>query len=148
MIALIQRVSQARITIATKVYSQINHGYVIFLGIFKEDSEKDVIKLTEKIVYLRIISDEFGKLNKSLPDSNGEILLVSQFTLCANLKGGRRPDFFSAKEPKDAEKLYNLFAKSLKQKGISTKTGQFAAYMEVQIFNNGPVTFILDSKIL
>lgn len=148
MIALIQKVIQARVLIQKKEYSSIDQGYVIFLGVFKEDNEKDIMKLVNKIVRLRIMPDDQRKMNKSIIDSMGEILLVSQFTLCANLKGGRRPDFFPAKEPKEAEKLYNIFAGRLKQKGISIKTGQFAAYMEVQIFNDGPVTFILDSKQL
>lgn len=146
MIALIQRVTQAAVFINKKQYSSINKGYIIFLGIFKEDAVLEIDKLVDKIVNLRIMSDENGKMNKSIIDTKDELLVVSQFTLCANLKDGRRPDFFPAKEPKDAERLYNIFTEKLKQKGVPVKTGKFAAYMEVQIFNSGPVTFILDSK--
>lgn len=94
------------------------------------------------------MSDENGKMNKSILDKKGEILLVSQFTLCADLKKGRRPSFIKAKELKEAEKLYELFAQKLNDKQIPAKTGKFAAYMDVQIFNDGPVTIILDSKKL
>ena len=148
MIALIQRVTKASVSINKQQYSAINNGYVILLGIFKDDTEKEAEKLVDKICNLRIMSDEQGKMNKSILDTKDEILLVSQFTLCADVKDGRRPSFIDAKEPKEAEKLYILFARQLEKKGIPTKTGKFAAYMEVQIFNDGPVTFILDSKNL
>lgn len=146
MITIIQRVTKAKVLINDKEYSSIKQGSVILLGIFKEDVESDIDKLVDKIINLRIMPDENGKMNKSIIDTKGEILLVSQFTLCTNLKGGRRPDFFPAKEPKEAERLYDLFTEKLKQKGIPVKTGRFAAYMEVRIFNSGPVTIILDSK--
>lgn len=148
MISLIQRVSKASVSIENKVYSLINHGYVILLGIFKDDTDQDVDKLAEKISTLRIMSDEKGKMNKSILDCKGEILLVSQFTLCADVKGGRRPSFINAMEPKEAEKLYNLLAQKLKAKNVTVRTGKFATYMEVAIFNDGPVTLILDSKEL
>ena len=146
MIALIQRVSQAKVSIDKKVYSQIGQGYVILLGIFKEDTEKDVDKLAEKISTIRIMPDAKGKIDKSILDSKEEILLVSQFTLCADVRGGRRPSFINAKEPKEAERLYLLLAKKLEEKHIPVKTGKFAAYMQVQILNDGPVTIILDTK--
>ena len=146
MVALIQRVTKAKVMIKNQVYSQTNHGYVIFLGIYKDDTEKDIEILVEKTVNLRIMSDGQKKMNRSILEIGGEILVVSQFTLCANLKGGRRPDFFPAKEAKEAEKLYELFIKKLREKNISVKTGQFGAYMEVQLINDGPVTIIIDSQ--
>ena len=148
MIALIQRVTKASVLIEKKVCSKIKNGYLIFLGVFKEDNEKDIHKLVDKIVNLRIMSDDQGKMNKSIIDTKGEILVVSQFTLCANLKGGRRPDFFPAEEPKKAERLYNLFIKKLMDTTLRVKSGQFAAYMQVKLVNDGPVTFILNSKLI
>ena len=146
MIALIQRVTKASVLIEKKVNSKIKNGYVILLGILKEDTENEVKKLAEKISVLRIMSDDQGKMNKSIIDTKGEILVVSQFTLCANLKGGRRPDFFPAEEPKKAERLYNLFIKKLMDTKLRVKSGQFAAYMQVKLVNDGPVTFIIDTK--
>lgn len=146
MIFLLQRVTGAKVIINNKIYSEIKQGYVILLGIFQEDNENDVIKSIEKIVNLRVMADKNGKMNRSILDTKGEILVVSQFTLCANLKGGRRPDFFPAKKPDQAEKLYDLFIQKLKEKNITVKSGLFAAYMNVKIFNDGPVTIIIDSK--
>ncbi|MBI4225619.1 D-tyrosyl-tRNA(Tyr) deacylase [Candidatus Roizmanbacteria bacterium] len=148
MIALIQRVTKGSVFINSQQFSAINKGYVVLLGIYKDDAENDVAKLVEKISTIRIMSDEQGKMNKSILDTKAEILLISQFTLCADVTGGRRPSFINAKEPKEAERLYNLFSKKLKEKNIPVKTGKFAAYMQVQIFNDGPVTIILDSKNL
>ncbi len=146
MIALIQRVSKSEVVIQDKPYSQIKKGYVILLGAFADDGEKDVKKLVEKIVNLRIMSDEQGRMNKSILDAKGEVLVVSQFTLSADLSGGRRPSFIKAMKPKEAEKLYELFVKILEEKGLNVKTGKFGQYMKVQISNDGPVTIIADSK--
>lgn len=146
MIALIQRVTKAEVNIKGKLFSSIGKGYVILLGIFENDDESDAEKLTEKIVNIRIMSDKDDKINHSIKDINGEILLVSQFTLCADVSGGRRPSFIKAKKPEEAEILYKLFGKQLTDNGINVKTGSFGNYMEVQIFNDGPVTIILDSK--
>ncbi|OGK30194.1 D-tyrosyl-tRNA(Tyr) deacylase [Candidatus Roizmanbacteria bacterium RIFCSPHIGHO2_12_FULL_33_9] len=148
MISLIQRVTKAKVSIKRKEYASTGKGYVILLGIFEEDNKTDVKKLVDKIVGLRIMSDNKDKMNLSIKDVNGEILLVSQFTLCADVSEGRRPSFIKAKEPKEAEKLYELFAKQLRNNGIKVKTGSFGDYMEVAIFNDGPVTIILDSKSL
>jgi len=148
MITVLQRVNKAKVIIENKLYSEINSGYLIFLGIFKEDSENDANKLVEKIINLRIMSDDQGKMNKSITEIGSEIMVVSQFTLCANLKGGRRPDFFPAMQPKEAEKLYNIFIKKLKTKNVRVKSGHFAAHMKIELTNDGPVTFILDSKNL
>lgn len=146
MIALIQRVNNAKVLIAKKVYSEISHGYLIFLGIFQDDNEEDIDKLVDKIVNLRIMADAQGKMNRSILDTKGEILVVSQFTLCADVTGGRRPSFVNAKNPQDAEKLYEQFAQKLKAKNLSVKTGKFAAYMDVQLSNDGPVTLIVKSS--
>lgn len=148
MIALIQRVSKGKVLIKNKTHSEIGSGYVILLGIFEGDDEKAVEKLIEKIVNLRIMSDEEGKMNKSIVETNCEILVVSQFTLSADLSGGRRPSFIKAMKPDEAEKLYEFFVKKLRGKDIPVKTGKFGEYMEVQIFNDGPVTIIADSKKL
>ena len=147
MITIIQRVSKAKVIIKGKQYSSIGAGYVILLGIFEDDTEQDVNKLVDKIVGLRIMSDNNDKMNLSIMDVKGEILVVSQFTLCADVSGGRRPSFIKAKKPEEAEKLYKLFVEKLKQAGLNVKTGKFGEYMEVQIFNDGPVTIILNSKI-
>lgn len=146
MIALIQRVNSGKVLINHKTHSEIKHGYVILLGIFEDDNEIDVGKLVEKISTLRIMSDQEGKMNLSIQDVKEEILVVSQFTLTAELAGGRRPSFIKAKKPEEAEKLYELFVKRLEDKGIGVKTGKFGENMEVQIFNDGPVTIIADSK--
>jgi len=146
MIVLIQRVKRAQVLIKEKLFAQINNGYVILLGIFDKDDEKDIFNLTEKVANLRIMSDEKGKMNKSILETKGEILLVSQFTLCADTEGGRRPSFIKAKPAKEAKILYQLFVQKLKEKNIPVKTGEFGEYMEVQIFNDGPVTIIINSK--
>lgn len=146
MIALIQRVTRSKVQINHKTVATIRAGYLIFLGVFENDSEEDVEKITEKITTMRIMSDEDGKMNKSIIDTKGEILLVSQFTLCADITSGRRPSFTKAKKPADAEKLYQLLVNKLTEKNIPVKTGQFGAYMDVRIHNDGPVTIIVDSK--
>lgn len=148
MRALIQRVSKGSVIIDGKIYSSIHHGFVILLGIFKTDSEEDINVLVPKIVNLRIMSDERGKMNKSIVDINGEILVVSQFTLCADSTKGRRPSFIYAMEPILAEKLYNTFVEKLQISKLTIKTGKFGAMMEVEIINDGPVTILLDSKTL
>ncbi len=148
MIALIQRVKRGKVTIEEKNHSEIGQGYVIFLGIYQEDTEKEVEKLAEKITNLRIMADEAGKMNRSILDVKGELLVVSQFTLTADLTFGRRPSFIKAKEPKEAEKLYDLFVEKLKNKGIGVKTGKFGEMMDIEILNSGPVTIIIDTKNL
>ncbi len=146
MIALIQRVTKAKVVIKNKTYSEIKNGYIILLGIFKQDTEQQGTKLANKITNLRIMSDKNKKMNQSILDTQGEILVVSQFTLCADTNQGRRPSFIKAKEPKEAKKLYHLFCQKLKEKNLIVKTGKFSTHMEVQIFNDGPVTIILSEK--
>lgn len=146
MIALIQRVTKGKVTTKERVVSEIGKGYVVLLGIFEEDTEKDVEKLAEKISTLRIMSDENEKMNLSITDAKGEILVVSQFTLVADLTYGRRPSFIKAKNPDEAKKIYELFVSILKSKDIPVKTGEFGTYMQLEIHNDGPVTIIADSK--
>jgi len=148
MIALIQRVTKGSVTKDEEVISHIEKGYVILLGIFEDDTEQDVDKLINKISNLRIMSDENDKLNLSIKDVNGKILLVSQFTLCADLSFGRRPSFIKAKKPEAARKLYELTIKKLINEGIDVQKGSFGQYMQVEIINDGPVTIIVDSEKL
>ena len=147
MIALLQRVSEAKVTIDDKISGEIGSGLLIFLGVFQNDALEDTKCLTNKIVHLRIFDDDAGKMNRSLLDVEGAVLVVSQFTLCANTKKGRRPSFIKAAQPKLGEKFYNNFIQDLKKRGVSVATGIFGAKMDVQLVNDGPVTFLLDSKI-
>ena len=147
MIALLQRVSEAKVTVDNKIAGEIGPGLLIFLGVFQNDAQEDIKFLTNKIVYLRIFDDDAGKMNRSLLDVEGAVLVVSQFTLCADTKKGRRPSFIKAAQPKLGEKFYNSFIQDLKERGISVATGIFGAMMDVHLVNDGPVTFVLDSKI-
>jgi len=146
MKAVIQRVDRANVSINNTIYSQIEKGYLILLGITHNDSEKEIKILANKIVNLRIFSNSEGKFDLSIKDVGGEILIVSQFTLYADTKKGRRPDFTKAARPELAKKLYELFIEEIKNNGINVKTGVFGAEMKVNLVNNGPVTIILDSE--
>lgn len=148
MKALLQRVTYADVFVGETKHSAIQSGYVVFLGIERDDTLQDIKKLVEKIAYLRINADENGKMNTSILDSKGSILLISQFTLCANIKGGRRPDFFPAMEPHVAEEMYEEFGKHMEQLGIPVQKGVFGEHMQITLTNDGPVTFFLDSKLL
>ena len=147
MIALLQRVSEAKVTVDDKIAGEIGSGLLIFLGVFQNDALEDTKFLTNKIVHLRLFDDDAGKMNRSLLDVEGAVLVVSQFTLCADTKKGRRPSFIKAAQPKLGEKFYNSFIQDLKERGISVATGIFGAMMDVHLVNDGPVTFVLDSKI-
>ena len=147
MIALLQRVSEAKVTVDNKITGEIGPGLLIFLGVFQNDALEDTKFLTNKIIHLRLFDDDAGKMNRSLLDVEGSVLVVSQFTLCADTKKGRRPSFIKAAQPKLGEKNYNNFIQDLKKKGVSVATGIFGAMMDVQLVNDGPVTFLLDSKI-
>lgn len=144
MKCLIQRVKRASVTIDEKLYSSIGHGLLTFVGVEKGDSIEHVQKMAEKIVKLRIFSDENGKMNKSLLDTKGEMLVVSQFTLCGDCKKGTRPSFDNSEAPEVANKLYEEFVKIVKSLEIRTQTGKFAANMSVELINDGPVTFMLE----
>ena len=147
MIALLQRVSEAKVTINDKIAGEIGPGLLIFLGVFQNDTQADTKFLTNKIIHLRIFDDDAGKMNRSLLDVEGAVLVVSQFTLCADTKKGRRPSFIKAAQPELGEKFYNSLIQDLKERGISVATGIFGAMMDVHLVNDGPVTFVLDSKI-
>lgn len=148
MIAVIQRVSYSSVKVEGKIVGEINKGLNILLGVKKGDTSEDVKKLVNKIVNLRIFQDENDKMNLSLLDVQGEALIISQFTLAGNIKKGRRPSFDSSETPDVANELYEEFVEEFKKVGIYTQTGEFGAYMDVSIQNDGPVTFIIDSKEL
>lgn len=146
MIAVFQRVSQAWVKVDGAEIARIGRGALILLGVAKEDGSKDAVVLADKIAPLRVFQDDAGKMNLSLQDIKGEALVVSQFTLVAELKRGRRPGFEPAAPPEKAEPLVADFVKMLKVQGVSVKEGRFGAHMEVGLVNDGPVTFVLDSK--
>jgi len=148
MRAVVQRVKESRVVVEGKVVGEIGRGLNVLLGIGKGDTEEEARKLAEKIVNLRIFEDEKGKFQYSLMDIGGEILVVSQFTLYANVKKGRRPSFEEAEKPEKAKQLYEFFVGYLREKGLKVETGVFGAMMEVYILNWGPVTIILDSEEL
>ena len=141
---LIQRVKNAKVSIAGNEYSSINKGILALVGIEKGDTTEIVEKLAKKAVNLRIFPDENDKMNRSLADINGEMLIVSQFTLCGNCKKGTRPSFDNSAPPEIANELYEKFAELVKSYGIKIGTGQFGAMMEVSLINDGPVTFMLE----
>ena len=146
MKAVIQRVSSASITVADKKISEIGYGFLILLGISREDEEKDVDYLVKKTAGLRIFKDDGQKMNLSIQDVGGEILVVSQFTLCADTRKGCRPAFVGAAEPKIAEKMYDQYCQKIQLLNIPISKGQFGASMDVGLINDGPVTIILDSR--
>lgn len=144
MKVLIQRVQRASVDIAKKTFSSISKGLLVFIGVEKGDSEEQVDKLAKKVVNLRIFPDENGKMNRSLIDIQGEMLVVSQFTLCGDCKKGTRPSFDNSAPPNIANELYEKFIESIKAYEIKTATGKFGAMMEVSLTNDGPVTFMLE----
>ncbi len=144
MKVVLQRVKNAKVKVNDKEISKIEKGFLIFLSIANDDSEKQVNSLVDKIFNLRVFSDENGKMNLSLKQVKGEVLVVSQFTLYANCRKGNRPSFKKAAEPKKAEILYNLFFEKI-SKLIPAKKGIFGAKMEISLVNDGPVTLILES---
>lgn len=146
MRAVIQRVSQSNVQVNNKIVGEINEGLMVLLGVSLEDTLEDVKFLAEKIVNLRIFEDEQGKMNLSVKDVKGKILSISQFTLYGDCRKGRRPSFVEAAKPDQAEKLYEEFNKYIKNLGVDLETGTFQADMKVFLINDGPVTFILDSK--
>jgi D-tyrosyl-tRNA(Tyr) deacylase len=146
MIAVIQRCSRGQVTVSDKVVGEISHGLVIFLGVQKNDTENDADFLVNKISVLRIFSDENDKMNLSIKDVNGSALVISQFTLCGDTKKGRRPSFIKAATPDDGNRLYEYFMLEMKKGGVPIESGEFGAMMNVELVNDGPVTFVLNSK--
>jgi len=145
MIAVIQRVKNASITVNRKEIAKIGNGLLILLGVMKNDSERDCQFLVNKISQFRIFNDVNNKMNLSIKDIQGEALVVSQFTLCADWLKGRRPSFVHAASPQQGTELYNNFVEDIINEGINTQTGEFGAMMDVSLINDGPVTFVLDS---
>jgi D-tyrosyl-tRNA(Tyr) deacylase len=143
---VLQRVRDASVEVEGKIVGQIGKGMVLLLGATIGDSEKEVVYLADKCANLRIFEDAQGKMNFSVQEIGGEILVISQFTLYGDTRKGRRPSFTEAMEPKEAERLYLMFIDYLKEKGLRVEQGVFGAKMLVKIFNDGPVTFVLDSK--
>jgi len=144
MKALIQRVKSASVTINNELYSEIGSGLLVFVGVEKADGHENAEKLADKILKLRIFEDENEKMNLSVSDVKGEILVVSQFTLCGDCKKGTRPSFDNSAPLDKAVELYEYFAECVKQSGLSVKTGKFRAMMDVALINDGPVTFFIE----
>ena len=146
MRAVIQRVSAARVVIEDKEYSRIGPGILVLLGVEKEDTIEDARMLARRIVELRIFEDAAGKMNRSIAETGGSLLIVSQFTLLGDCRKGRRPSFDPAAPPDIARFLYEEFVKEVQNFGVPAATGLFQAMMNVELTNQGPVTFILDSR--
>lgn len=147
MKAVIQRVSSSSVTINTKIVAEIQHGLLVLVGIEDADNQDDINWLTSKIANLRIFADENGVMNLSLKDSNGEMIVVSQFTLHAATKKGNRPSYIKASKPEIAIPLYESFVQQMEiELGKKVQTGQFGADMKVSLVNDGPVTIIIDTK--
>ena len=146
MKALLQRVSRASVTVDGEVIGEVGAGLMILLGVQEGDGEKEADFLADKTAGLRIFEDEAGKMNRSLLDVNGEALVVSQFTLCADARKGRRPSFIKAMKPPEADRLYRYYTEALRRAGVRrVATGEFGAMMQVEIHNDGPVTILLDT---
>ena len=144
MKALIQRVTEASVTVDNKTIGEINQGLLVLLGIEKQDDEIIVDKMVDRLLAYRVFSDADGKINLSVTDVSGSLLVVSQFTLAADNKKGLRPGFSSAAKPDVAKKLYELLIEKIRQKSITVATGKFAADMKVALVNDGPMTFLLE----
>lgn len=146
MRALIQRVKEARVEVSGKTVGSAGKGLLIFLGVCRGDSDKDLDYMVKKVSGLRIFEDADGKMNLSVKDVGGEALVVSQFTLCADTRKGNRPSFQDAEEPDKAKKTYLEFIEKMKASGVRVASGEFAASMDVHLVNDGPVTIMLESR--
>ncbi|MCH7820074.1 MAG: D-tyrosyl-tRNA(Tyr) deacylase [Candidatus Marinimicrobia bacterium] len=148
MIAVLQRVSEGRVRVKEEIVGEIGKGLVILIGILESDTVQEVEKLADKTVNLRIFNDKDDKMNLSLKEVGGEALVISQFTLCADYKKGRRPNYLMAAAPQKAEQLYLKYVEQIFKAGIKVQTGEFGAMMDVDIMNSGPVTITLDTDLL
>ena len=146
MIAVVQRVTESRVRVQDQTVGKIGPGLLVLLGVSPSDSEKDADYLADKLVHLRIFEDKKGKINLSLLDIGGEMLVVSQFTLLGDCRKGRRPSFVRAAPPDRAEALYETFMDRVRSNGVSVASGKFQAKMDVSLVNDGPVTLIVESK--
>tara|TARA_B100001750_G_scaffold122325_1_gene97060 strand:- start:84 stop:530 length:447 start_codon:yes stop_codon:yes gene_type:complete len=145
MIAVLQRVTTGKVKIGDRIVGDIDNGLVILLGVHRDDKEEDIIFLADKVIGLRIFNDNNGKMNISLQDAEGSVLVISQFTLCGDWRKGRRPSFTKAADPDKGKLLYEGFIDAVRSRGINVETGEFGAAMDVSLVNSGPVTFVLDS---
>ncbi|MGD9045202.1 MAG: D-aminoacyl-tRNA deacylase [Desulfobacterales bacterium] len=145
MRAVVQRVKQSSVRTENEIVGQIGSGLLVLLGVARGDTAKDADYLANKIIHLRIFEDEDRKMNRSLLETGGELLAVSQFTLLADCRKGRRPSFIQAAEPEKATDLYEKFVDIVRAKGVKVQTGRFRAMMEVELINDGPVTIIIES---
>ncbi len=146
MKAVVQRVTKATVTVDGRQSGRIGQGLLVLLGVGHKDTEKEAAYLVQKIIHLRIFEDDNSKMNLSLQQIGGDLLVVSQFTLLGDCRKGRRPSFVNAAEPSRALKLYNVFIRQARSFGIRTETGEFGAMMDVELTNSGPVTLIIDSN--
>ena len=146
MRAVIQRVQKSSVTVEGRVVGSIGPGLLVLLGVAGSDEQKDAEFLANKTTSLRIFEDDAGRMNRSVIDTGGGVLVVSQFTLLADCRKGRRPSFAQAAEPRKAEALYLAFVEAVKSRGLTTATGTFGAKMDVSLVNDGPVTFVIDSR--
>ena len=148
MIIVIQRCSEAKVTVNNKIISQIKSGLMVLVGINKGDEFSDADKVVDKIINLRIFNDEKNKMNLSVLDINGSVMVVSQFTLCGDTRKGRRPSFINAENPDKGLEIYDHMINRLRDKALNTVTGEFGAMMDIELVNEGPATFIINSKEL
>src|SRR5262245_8817119 len=146
MRACVQRVTEASVTVEGEIVGQIGLGLLVLLGVAADDTEEDAKQLAAKTAGLRIFEDDEGKMNRSLAEVNGAMLVVSQFTLLGDCRKGRRPNFTAAAPPELAEKLYEIFCSQVRSEGIPVETGRFRKMMKVALVNDGPVTLLLDSR--
>lgn len=148
MRAVVQRVSRASVEVDGEIVGRTERGWLVLLGVGRDDGPEDVARLVDKILNLRAFEDDQGKMNRSVVDERGGVLVVSQFTIMADCRTGRRPSFTDAAEPETAEALYNQFVELASASGLEVASGVFRATMKVELVNDGPVTFLLDSRRL
>lgn len=146
MRSIVQRVSRASVSVGGSQVSSIGKGFLVLAGVFGYDNDSDLDWMAKRIAQLRVFADAEGKMNLALSEAGGEVLLVSQFTLCANIKKGNRPSFIEAMEPQSAEAMVKRLGEALKGYGLTVQTGVFGALMDVELVNEGPVTIVLDSR--